>query len=565
MTRMRDVVRLAAIVAIASVVAASPTTARGDDDDVLLEFHYRPVENLQIAIWLTDEDGAFVQDVFVTQATGTLGIGNRPGRWDFLSSWRFPYGERPQVLPVWAHARGKTYPHITFHDDTDLDSLGWHENASSIEPFFCRPLKPEEQSALLVADVMSCPSPAVFQSDKGRFDGVATSPYPPRSDLTAFEDDGDHPDIRMYPAINDLDAVTGATPAGDDDVLATTLVPRAVAEQGRLVAWIEVSLEGDQNLSWEFDREDDHFVDPYLEDYGIAYFGQPSIVYKVELDPMAKGFVVTDAYAGYGAFDGLSGTLSPPDATITETGGSGADRLQLLTKSDLAFRFGVCSHGPMSGSGDGEDDDACGSCARTELPAVVDFALEPISFDVVRVHFTIPEDAQMSDDGAVTLFYRPGDMPITEADASSAIQVTPSLDECDEPPAPGVSTWCEIHELFGNFDYQIGIRYADVCSNESPIVAAEVTTPKQTFATVGGPCFVATAAWGAPWTDRVTALRRVRDRAMRASAFGSALVEFYRAHGPMLAAAIADRPWARALARAALAPAADLARVVLPR
>jgi hypothetical protein len=164
----------------------------------------------------------------------------------------------------------------------------------------------------------------------------------------------------------------------------------------------------------------------------------------------------------------------------------------------------------------------------------------------------------------VTLYYRPGDMPITEADASSTIQAVPTLDQCDLEPGSDTTTWCEVHELFGNFDYQIGLRYEDSCHNESPIVASTVTTPKQQFATVEGACFVATAAWGAAWEDRVAALRSFRDRVMRPSAFGSALDAFYRAHGPMLARAIADRPWARAVARAALTPAADLAHVLRP-
>ena len=141
--------------ALLSALVAAP--ARADDDDVLLEIHYEPVPDLQIAIWVTDAEGNFVQDVFVTQSTGTLGIGNRPGRWDFLSSWRFPYGPRPQVLPVWAHARGKTYPALIFHDDDpgDENSLGWHENSSSSEPYHCRPLTAVEQENLLEADVMS--------------------------------------------------------------------------------------------------------------------------------------------------------------------------------------------------------------------------------------------------------------------------------------------------------------------------------------------------------------------------------------------------------------------------
>src|SRR5215470_8839731 len=110
-------------VALASVPAY-------DGDDVLVELHFQPVPNTQIAIWIADANGTVVQDVFVTQATGTLGIGNRPGLWNYLSSWRFPYGPRLSVLPVWAHARAKTYPALRYFDDQDdeyVNSLGWHE------------------------------------------------------------------------------------------------------------------------------------------------------------------------------------------------------------------------------------------------------------------------------------------------------------------------------------------------------------------------------------------------------------------------------------------------------
>jgi len=78
-------------------------------------------------------------------------------------------------------------------------------------------------------------------------------------------------------------------------------------------------------------------------------------------------------------------------------------------------------------------------------------------------------------------------------------------------------------------------------------------------------CFVATAAWGAAWTDRVAALRHFRDRYMRKSAVGAAFVQFYYANSPMLARAIAPHPWARALARSALGPVADMAVVATGR
>ncbi len=69
--------------------------ARAGEGDLLVEVHFKPVPNVQIAIWLADQAGKWVQDILVTQAVGKLGIGNRPGLWNFLSSWRAPYGPRP--------------------------------------------------------------------------------------------------------------------------------------------------------------------------------------------------------------------------------------------------------------------------------------------------------------------------------------------------------------------------------------------------------------------------------------------------------------------------------------
>jgi hypothetical protein len=170
--------------AVSLVATMAVPRAAAADEPVLVEFHFTPVSDAQIAIWLEDQEGNYVQDVLVTQAVGKYGIGNRPGIWNFLSSWRAPYGPRPSVLPVWAHRRGKTYPKIIFHDEDpgDLDSLGFHENTSSSEPYYCRPLSQSEHDIISV-DTMTCPSPKVFNSDKGQFDpegaGGAGSRFPP--------------------------------------------------------------------------------------------------------------------------------------------------------------------------------------------------------------------------------------------------------------------------------------------------------------------------------------------------------------------------------------------------
>ncbi len=58
----------------------------------------------QLAIWLTDERGAFVDTVYVTRKVAKKGLGNRRGALD--DKWG---GARLSVLPVWAHSRGVDY------------------------------------------------------------------------------------------------------------------------------------------------------------------------------------------------------------------------------------------------------------------------------------------------------------------------------------------------------------------------------------------------------------------------------------------------------------------------
>jgi hypothetical protein len=537
--------------------AALASTARADD--VLLEIHFQPVPNAQIAIWLVDANGDFLQDVMVTQATGTLGIGNRPGRPDYLSSWRFPYGPRRQVLPVWGHARGKTYPAITYHDDDDNfpDSLGWHEGTSSREPYFCRPLT-ESEHAVISTDTMTCPSPATFRTDKGKLSS-GTSLYPPRNDIMEFDPNKDHTDIQMFGALNDLDAITSATPAGHEPVLFTAIVPEAVAMAGPVTAYLEIGLEHDENSRWAYDRDTDHWVDPWLSGYGVEYLGQPTVVYGVQLDASVAGFTGTDMWTGYGEWDGSSGTIHPPDDSISNSGGSGADRLELFTKNGETFRLGVYSHGPDS---EGASPGGWG-CDVRELPAPTSFELEPMEFDTIRAHFTIPADI----DGEirnVRMYYRTGDTGLTPDNLGQAIQAVPSEAQCSGPIVAGESAWCEIDQLFGAHDYQVGLVYEDECSNKSALVADAVSTPQQEFQTVEGACFVATAAYGGSWVERVAGLRWFRDRVMRSSGFGYAMVEFYYATSPALADAIEEKPWARALTRAVLGPVADLAKASAP-
>ena len=574
--------RVLAPVVLGLTLAAGPSAAAppdagplsaGDpaDDEALLEFHFTPVADLQMAIWLEDADGNFLADVFVTQATGKLGIGNRPGNFLFLSSWRAPYGPRESVLPIWGHRRGKTYPKIIFHDPnvSNHTSLGFHESSSSPETYFCRPLTPTEDGNII--DTMTCPSPATFQSDKGEFgDGWAPSIYPPRNDLTSFDQD-DHPTHpQQYSTLNELDAITRATPAAGPYMIAYR-VRRGDVPEGPLVVWIEASLEWDENPNWDFDREDDHWVDPKLSAYGREFLGQPAVFYKVEFDPSVEGFTSVMSYSGYADWDGKTGSLHPTDSTISNSGGSGADRLQVREMFGEAGRFGVYSHAfsttPGDGDGDG-DGDPTGGCQDLELPPVENLRVEPTAFDTATVTFTLPQLPAGAELANLLAWSKTPETTLLEPGSATEATGIPMLcrdgntfDCLDAQPGDEVSV--DITQLFGNYTYTIGIAYQDTCTNLSALAQADVTTPGQPFQTLDGQCFIATAAWGAGWTEELRALRWFRDQFLIGQPIGQGLVRSYYAYGPVLAGMIAPIPPARAAARLALRPFANLARTAL--
>jgi hypothetical protein len=553
--------RLAWLPAVALVLLIASPSEAGEPEQALLEFHFVPTADLQIAIWLEDTEGNFIEDVFVTQATGKLGIANRPGLPLFLSSWRAPYGPREGVLPVWAHRRGASYPKVFFFDPSESDqaSQGYHETTSSPETYFCRPLTPEEDEAIV--DTMTCPSPSTFRTDKGRLLDDQSSLYPPRNDLTGVHEN-DSPDVALYAGLNDLDAVSGATPPPGPYVVAHRL-DHADVPEGPLVAWIEVSRERDENADWDFDRELDHTLDAgwALQHFGREFLGQPAVLYRVEFDPAEVGYVATTNYAGYADLYGQSGALFPPDATISTSGGSGADRLGVHDSFGLSGRFGVYSHGWGSGEG---------ACPSYTPPPVEDFEVEAADFDTVVARFRLP---QLPAGGEPTKLFARWITPAPEdfdPTVAKAVGDLPRLcrqageAECIDPRS-GELIEVEIDQLFGNFSYGVAISYEDRCTNHSELRVAEVVTPMQEFQTLDGACFVATAAWGAAWTEELRALRWLRDAYMIDQPVAGDLVRMYYAYGPVLADMIRDVPPARAAARLLLRPVAELAKLALPR
>lgn len=76
-------------------------------------------------------------------------------------------------------------------------------------------------------------------------------------------------------------------------------------------------------------------------------------------------------------------------------------------------------------------------------------------------------------------------------------------------------------------------------------------------------CFIATAAYGSPFAERVEILRRFRDQRLLHTALGATFVDFYYQHSPAIANVISESPTARALTRTFLYPVTVIAGACL--
>ncbi|HEY8378226.1 MAG TPA: CFI-box-CTERM domain-containing protein, partial [Nannocystis sp.] len=210
---------------------------------------------------------------------------------------------------------------------------------------------------------------------------------------------------------------------------------------------------------------------------------------------------------------------------------------------------------PMGGGGGG-----WGGCTIRPLPPIDDLTLTALSFDRVRVDFRLPEQASEFDLRAVHVYHITGESKMLDEELLGAAHL--STFQASELPAGSGLVGVEIGELWGDYTYQFGVVYEDACTNRSELVTAMITTPAQKFQTVDSFCFVATAAYGAPWAAQVAALRAFRDAYLKTSPTGLDLVRFYYAHSPPLARVIEREPLLRGLARVVLQPVADAAEVL---
>jgi hypothetical protein len=546
-----------------------PDCFRPDENSACAQMVSRMDLGPQVAVWVQDAPtGKFIDTLMVTNATARRGIGNRPGRWDFLSGPLFPYGKRAMSLPIWAHARGKTYATVMMEEAICAvggpgypgeSCLGWHEPYSSDELYYCRPLMAMEVQADLAVDAITCPS--VFHSEKGKFDPTTVSYYPPRSDLTSFgmNDTADPP---TYAAINDLDAVAAATPAYGTTYSGTWPVPGDLPP-GDYTLLVEVNKEFDTNAA--HDHPD--FVDQNLGEYGTGHnFGQPSVVYEVPLHidvttgNMAAGAV--SQITGYGDWTGMTGVLNARDSSIsTADPGSGEGRLLPITGSGLSGRVIasvapcttlVCD--PVSGACSICDpaDQQCTPLSCSPLPAppsiVTNLAMAPDGLDATSA--TLQFDNAASNGAPVMKYdirYLPGPA-LTDDQFGSGI-AGPSV----TPRSPGAAGSFKIGPLKPQTQYTVAIRAFDPCGQASQMAQLTFSTPAMKFTQLTG-CFVATAAWGSAMAPDVSAMRKVRDRLRPASTMFAVATDLYYRSGPAAAEVLRRSDTARALVRRLLGP-----------
>jgi hypothetical protein len=522
--------------------------ARADGTCRAVEVSFQPVDGLQIAVWVETPDGKFVDTVFVTRSTGALGLANRPGQGKLKTDYKFPYGRREMVLPVWAHRRGKQYGRVVMggHAGNSIDSctaggiegsecddetIGYHFDVSSNEPFYCSP-RGAVTTHVNGVDVLSCASP--FYGSKGAYaDPPAFSLYPPRADLTKFVVEHDSDDAMGFAAANDLVPVSGATPVGNTPV--DPPIRWQPPADGQYVLWIEQSKESDFNEYHHHPNVPDEHIE--LAGYGHDFLGQPSIVYAVPFTAgdQADVELVRDYY-GYGDWDGATGEVNPADFTISSVEGSGAGRLVTTTDEDGTWRVKVRALPSCTGS------DV--SCEPPRPPAMLE-----VTAQSATVVVSLQSDPNGPAPSRFDLRYREGD-PISDANFATAI---PSSSMPPPPGMQGSTVETLLTGLKPQSHYTVAARSVARCGAASPIVSAEVQTGAQTFVTLSG-CFIATAAYGTPMAAELDLLRAFRDRVLLTNPAGRLAVAAYYALSPPVAHAIAGDERLRAGARALLAP-----------
>jgi hypothetical protein len=513
----------------------------------------------QIAVWIEKPDGSFLDTLLVTNATAVWGIGNRPGYWRFPSNWRFPYGKRTMVLPVWAHARGRIYDSLVMQDDDGMNKkelwLGFHEEISSPDPYYCLTFRPASWVMDAVSvDAITCPT-RMFNSSKGKFSpSEPKSYYPPRNDITKFSpNDCDvlranpcpHTSAEQFGALNDLDAIATATPPYGRAFNGVWNVPDDLVE-GPYVLAVEVNKEFDSNAAHSHEA----YKDPQLPDNGIlTNIGQPSVVFKLPfmLDRKKGQQAAVSDISGYGDWDGQSGTLNPPDATIDgDKPGSGIGRLLVFNRPAIGGGPPVSGRVHLSTEVPPSAEECQAAPSNNGFIDFIDVASDTVTATVAVVSFVEAADRGQPVE-SYEIRYREGDTMTVDTfrEATPAPSVVPSQ--------PGGTASVVLRGLKPSTSYIVGVRVRGGCVDEGPLKMATFMTKPLMFTQLSG-CFVATATYGSPMAPEVASLRRMRDRLRARSPLAAAAVTLYERASPPMASVLRESAASRALVRRALSP-----------
>jgi hypothetical protein len=595
--------RLSALGLAAVVVWCGMVTVAVAQESGLLELEFLPTGRAQLAIWIERADGTFESTVRLTEGVAYRGIGNRPGASQMNSGFRWPYGRREGVLPVWATRRAQglgaqRFRRVIFQDRTAEGLASRTSNDSTPDDYYCLSFSTEKSSKEAL-DAVSCAS--VFSSDKGRFitqadvdaryaepyepsSGAAPymrglsldSLYPPRHDVVPCNKAinagcDDHPDslgfnAHVHEVMPDIDAVTMATPVANVAQTITFTLPAEWAP-GNYRACIEINVEGDYNENFNAQvfatpKQPADGWDSYALTYGYPYRGQPSVIYCSDFPVGSPGEHATSTAepAGssgpwdvespeYGQLRSMAGMSDDPGGAP----GSGADRLHRMedgSRFRVSVRPGLSCSDDVPPSGIGElvlekhpNKLHAHEWARLAFRAASDD--QRVARYDVRVS-TLPILDEASFDAAV---------PAKQATIEAAELMVPT----DQPA--GETIRVDLGGLVAETDYSVAVRAVDGCNEVGPISVQQLHTPAREFTTVS-PCFVATAAFGDPLAERVGVLRRLRDRQLASNGVGRAIVSAYYAVGPQLAGLIRNHESLRSLARAVLTPVVELSETL---
>ena len=540
--------RSVALCTAASIALAPAVAAAGNPGEChVVDVDFKPTVRTdlspgknpppQIVVWVEDTAGNYVETIFITKQTGTHGLGNRPGRFDFNSGPLWPYGRRITVFPVWADRKRDSdgnpllYDQVVFQN-TDENNLSHPFNQSSRDTHYCRPMQSQEAAW----DALTCASPNASFTDKGVLNPLAAkSKYPPRQDVQRAPG-MDSSSVDQYSMMNTFDAVSQATPLPDTLASLSWPIPETMST-GNYVMWVEVSKEFDHNATYSAAAYPSPTGIPWSE-YGEAYRGQPSVLYKVPFTiGTAASKAMTVDYAGYGDPDGQDGLVNPPDATIsTGTPGSGAARFALVADGGDSFRVRVTSRPEFDNSMPG-------------MPAAME--VDTSASNTALVSFVAPGDDGLT--GKVKGYeirYRTGSA-VTAANFDDPQSTDPKI--ILEVAEPGSTQAFSIERLLPETDYSVGIRAFDDCHNMGDIQVIAFKTPERAIGEVDA-CFVATAAYGSVMAADVQLLRHMRDSVLRKTVLGELAIETYYTFGPAVAGVIGESELLRATAREALAP-----------